>query len=340
MRTFTFVFLFLLPVITLAQSSDISLEELYAGGPSAPVINYSGGNTGDWYQLQDLTFNWQLSSGVTAVAADVTLATGTEPMTTYRPPVSSVTLNADDLTEGTQYLTVQFRNSEKWGMYSEKVINVDSVAPESFSIKAEPFTNEGAVVSNDIVVSFEAKDALSGISHYELSVNGGQKMTVMSEDAKRGQFLQLDASNRYNISVTAFDKAGNTREESVFVLGVVSSPVNTHASESALIDNPAPLLVSVLAGMMLLMFGYMVYERQRYAEALSDLRRETGEIHEQSLRIFSALREEIYTQIGSLAKKARLTKKEKEVVDNLNKALSVSESLIEREIKDVKRLLD
>ncbi|MEX2341020.1 MAG: hypothetical protein WD605_01740, partial [Candidatus Paceibacterota bacterium] len=89
-----------------------------------------------------------------------------------------------------------------------------------------------------------------------------------------------------------------------------------------------------------IMFGYLVYERQRYAGNLHDLRRETGEIHDQLLRIFSALREEIYQQIRNISKKTRLSKKEQEAVEGLNKALSVSESLIDREVKDVKNLLD
>ena len=56
-------------------------------------------------------------------------------------------------------------------------------------------------------------------------------------------------------------------------------------------------------------------------------------------KIFSALRDEIYDQINTITKRQRLSKKEKEAVENLNQALEVSETLIEKEIGDVEKIL-
>jgi hypothetical protein len=69
------------------------------------------------------------------------------------------------------------------------------------------------------------------------------------------------------------------------------------------------------------------------------LRRETREIQDQMEKIFSALRDEIYDQINLITKRPRLSKKEKEAVEGLNQALEVSETLIEKEINDVKSIL-
>ncbi len=56
-------------------------------------------------------------------------------------------------------------------------------------------------------------------------------------------------------------------------------------------------------------------------------------------KIFSALRDEIYDQINAITKKERLSKKEREAVEGLNQALEVSETLIEKEITDVSKIL-
>ena len=56
-------------------------------------------------------------------------------------------------------------------------------------------------------------------------------------------------------------------------------------------------------------------------------------------KIFSALRDEIHDQIVTITKRPRLSKKEREAVEGLNQALEVSETLIEKEISDVKKIL-
>ena len=56
-------------------------------------------------------------------------------------------------------------------------------------------------------------------------------------------------------------------------------------------------------------------------------------------KIFSALRDEIYDQINMITKHERLSKKEREAVEGLNQALEVSETLIEKEITDVSKIL-
>ena len=56
-------------------------------------------------------------------------------------------------------------------------------------------------------------------------------------------------------------------------------------------------------------------------------------------KIFSALRDEIYDQIGTITKRKRLSKSEKDAVKGLNQALEVSETLIEKEINDVNEIL-
>lgn len=344
MRTFSLFLLFFLPLVISAQtntdspSGSSSVSDIYVGGPEAPVItslDYPSADT--WFKLEDLTFGWEMPEEVVAVAADVFINPDEEPMTTYRPPVSSITIPSEDLIEGYNYLSVQFKNEEKWGMYGGKVVKIDNTPPEPFSITTLPLDggSRGAAL-----ISFEAQDLLSGISHYEFSINGSIPSRLSPIEAARGQMIDLNNNTQYSIKAVAYDQAGNAREENVSILGITPTVVPPNNVIDLAVEDPAAVLAAIMAALLLIMFGYIVYERQRYAESLHNLRIETDEIHDQLLRIFSALREEIHQQIRNISKKARLSKKEQEAVEGLNKALSISESLIDREIKDVKNLLD
>jgi predicted transcriptional regulator len=84
---------------------------------------------------------------------------------------------------------------------------------------------------------------------------------------------------------------------------------------------------------------YIWFEMKRSKERDEKLRRETREIQDQMEKIFSALRDEIYDQINTITKRKRLSAKEKGAVEGLTQALEVSETLIEKEISDVKTIL-
>lgn len=343
MRTFSLFLLFLLPLVVSAQTSpDLQPAsspdtDIYIGGPEAPtIISLELTNPDGWFKLKDFNFRWELPEEVVAVAAGVSTTPNEEPMTTYRPPVSSITIPAEDLVEGYNYLSVQFKNEEKWGMYKEQVIKIDNTPPEPFSVTVLPLdSSRGAAL-----VSFETEDALSGISHYEFSINGSIPSRLTPLEAARGQMIDLNNNTHYSVKAVAYDQAGNAKEETVTVLGISPTNVPPNNIIDLAVEDPSAVLAAVMAALMLIMFGYIVYERQRYAGSLRELRVETDEIHDQLMRIFSALREEIHQQIRNISKKARLSKKEQEAVEGLNKALSISESLIDREIKDVKNLLD
>jgi hypothetical protein len=92
--------------------------------------------------------------------------------------------------------------------------------------------------------------------------------------------------------------------------------------------------------MLAMQFIYIWYDRKQNKIREDKLRRETREIQDQMEKIFSALRDEIYDQVNLITKRPRLSKKEKEAVEGLNQALEVSETLIEKEINDVKTILE
>lgn len=337
MRALYFLALFL--VIPLSASSQVAdLQNIYEGGPAAPVVvssDYPDENS--WYRPIDATFTWSVPEPVTAVAVEVTASPDAEPMESYRPPVPEVSISANEWLEGIQYVTVQFKNSDKWGPYTARRVMIDGTTPEPFMAEVSVHEGEG----RGVIVKAEATDRLSGLSHYEISMNGRTAVKATREELRSGYFIALDHEGSNLLSISAVDRAGNARVFSTPILSLPAKTIDiTDDPFAYAASEPASILVSIMAGIMLLTFGYLVYERQRYAYALSSLRDETDEVQEQMLRVFTALREEIYDQIGAINRKSRLTKKEKEAVDGLNKALAVSEKLLKKEVKDVKKLLN
>lgn len=329
-----FIGLLTLTPSNLVLAQEVSSDEgIYVGGPEAPIVNFSGNLSLDtWHQSKDLSFRWDLPDDITAVATDVSTSSNKEPQTAHRPPIDEFTVDKSTLTEGINYLTVQFRNEEKWGEFVAVPIQIDNTAPINFSMDISRGTED-----TESVLYFTAEDELSGISHYAVSVNGRQSKVISQEDSRFGYVLNSDALAPYEIQVAAYDKAGNSTSADIMVVPTEIPP----SGQVGMIENgAASLLVGLLASLVLLMLGYLIFERQRYARHLGKLEKETNDIHTQLLRIFSALREEIHDQVQSITKKKRLSKGEREAVEGLKSALSVSESLIEREVKEVKDLLD
>ena len=99
------------------------------------------------------------------------------------------------------------------------------------------------------------------------------------------------------------------------------------------------MFIIFLLIIIVLQIIYYWYEHKTLRQKEEKLRRETREIQDQMEKIFSALRDEIYDQINTITKRKRLSASEKEAVEGLTQALEISETLIEKEINDVKTIL-
>lgn len=340
MRSLSFLvpaLILLTPVLAFAQVSDTAstTDDIYAGGPAAPVISVAE-QTGssDWYQLKDLTFTWDLGDDITAVAADLDVVPDHEPQKSYRPPISELTIPAEDLVEGVNYLSVQLRNSEKWGPYSEKVIRIDNNPPKTFDASVTILAAERPAY----LLNWQATDEESGVAYYTVQVGNNPTETLTPSEANSGYLLDVQATEQYQVTITAYDRAGNQRTFSTLLIPTIISEGGANVA-GLVTSQAASLLVALMSALLVLLLGYLIYERQRYARRLEDLKKEANDIHTQLVKIFTALRTEIHDQIRSITNKKRMTKGEKDAVEGLNKALSVSEMLLDREVKDVKDLI-
>ena len=143
----------------------------------------------------------------------------------------------------------------------------------------------------------------------------------------------------YLVKVVAYDKAGNFRESNREVLIAAGwiKPVEQKSFWSCF--TPTNIFIFFLIAIILLQFFYILHKLQQIKIKEEKLRRENREVQNQMEKIFSALRDEIYDQIGTITKRKRLSKSEKDAVKGLNQALEVSETLIEKEINDVNEIL-
>jgi len=332
------------PTTPAAPSANQSDEALIFGDPprSPEIGSQVFLDSEVWYKVKDGLFTWTLPFDVTAVAIEI--ATSSEnkpelnPKAIFEPPVDEFRITPEMLEDGIQYLSIKFKNQVGWGAVTNRKIQVDTTPPEPFEIVVKT----GNSPTSFPTVVFAADDKTSGIDFYELTIADKEPIRVTPDEAKIGFLLKDLEDGTYTIKVVAHDKAGNVRESSKAVLitaGWIKPVVETETKSFWSFITPTNSMIFFLFVIILMLSIYIWYEKKQIKLKEEKLRRETREIQDQMEKIFSALRDEIYDQINMITKRKRLSKNEKEAVEGLNQALEVSETLIEKEINDVKSIL-
>ena len=281
---------------------------------------------------------WELPFDVDALRLDIATSSDAEPTTEYDPPIEDFTTSDAVLRDGEQYLIMQFKNQVGWGAVLHRKLRIDTIPPEAFAISVRAGNSPTAFP----LLTFEANDVTSGIERYEMTIADSEVIEITPDEAKLGYLLGELKDGTYTVRVTAYDYAGNSTESSVPVLITAGwlPPLETVEERSVWeFFSGKNLVIIILLGIILFLLIHMMLERKRHTRKEEKLRKETKEIQDQMEKIFSALRDEIYEQINTITKRPRLSKKEKEAVEGLHQALEVSETLIEKEIGDVKEIL-
>lgn len=292
-----------------------------------------------WYATKIGVFTWEVPFDVDVLALDMSTSSEFEPKTVYDPPIEQLSLNEEMLQDGIQYLTMQYKNQVGWGGILHRKIMIDTIPPEPFKIQVF----QGNSSSSFPFLTFEAHDPTSGIQKYEMVVDNREPAEITPDEAKLGYMLKDIVDGTYTVKITAFDFAGNKTESTVAVIITAGwRPPSEIAAGGSIWDffkDGKNISILILLMLLLGQTGYMVYTRKQHEQKEQKLRKETREIQDQMEKIFSALRDEIYDQINMITKHERLSKKEREAVEGLNQALEVSETLIEKEITDVSKIL-
>jgi len=326
-----------------AQANDDSEAIIFGDPPRPPEI---GSQTfldpNIWYDTTEGVFTWTLPFDVNAVAIEISSSANNVPQenedSIIDPPVEEFLITKDIVTDGIQYVSINFQNQVGWGAPLNRKLQIDTTPPEPFAINVRTGTTQ----SSFPLLNFEANDLTSGIDFYQMTINESEPIIITPGEASLGWLLGELEDGTYTVKVIATDFAGNTREssESVLITAGWIKPVEV-IDEGSFWDffTAVNIFIFFLIVIILLQIIYFWYEHKQIKSREEKLRRETREIQDQMEKIFSALRDEIYDQINTITKRKRLSAKEKEAVEGLTQALEVSETLIEKEINDVKTIL-
>ncbi|MBX2866789.1 hypothetical protein KTR10_02460 [Candidatus Kaiserbacteria bacterium] len=281
-----------------------------------------------WYNKSEWTFSWGERALASAVAVDIVTESGEEPFTVFNPPVESVTFGNGELQEGLQYFILQFKENDEWGEIFEQELRID-VTPPEMTMYIE-YVEDGYPH-----LFVEAEDGLSGVEKYTILIDGDtDQQTLSPETVVAGYKLSMLSPGEHTVVVTAYDQAGNATalREHVTVRGSVTvgtflNNVREHIARPAEVNVVAVAFLSLMA-----VFGicFGLVEHHAHKRARAEARREVLAMQNKISKVFSTLRRDVLMLTTMTSKKSRVTKKEKEAVEKVTKALSASEAVIEK----------
>jgi hypothetical protein len=327
-----------------AQTDNSSEEAIIFGDPPQPpeIGSQVFLDPNVWYADTTGVFTWTLPFDVDAVAVEISTSSDNNPEDNedaiLDPPPEEFAITSDVVSDGVQFVSINFRNQVGWGAPTNRRLQIDTTPPEPFAVNVRAATNP----DDFPLLNFEANDVTSGIEFYEMTIADKEPIQITPDEARLGYLLGELEDGTYTVKVVAHDLAGNTRESSTAVLITAGwvKPLELE-EERSILDYLTALNIFIffLLVTIILLIVYIWYLNKANHEREEKLRRETKEIQDQMEKIFSALRDEIYDQVLSITKRKRLSAKEKEAIEGLTQALEVSETLIEKEINDVKSIL-
>ena len=183
---------------------DAETPAVVGGTPFAPQITSPTHPSSDfWYNVSTAEFNWNVSKNITSSQLLVGEKPKESPTVNYVPPINYKKIV--DLENGTWYFHVRLRNPQGWGDITHFRFQIDTQNPEYFNISQvenKDFTYPKAKFN------FDALDTVSGISHYEIIIDG-EKIEEWIDDGEHIYETPLLEPGDYKLIVKAIDRAGN-----------------------------------------------------------------------------------------------------------------------------------
>jgi len=171
-----------------------------------PVISSSTHPIQDgWYTNNDPKFDWSLPPRATGVNIFHDHNAVTNPGSTSEGLFASYTYT--DLDDGAWYFHVRALTAAGWGEVGHYRFQIDTKPPEQFDFYKDE-TSDGSTFV------LAANDGLSGLSHYEISIDGEAVPMILDGTAKTYNATELSAGT-HKISARVFDKAGNAVSKDV-----------------------------------------------------------------------------------------------------------------------------
>ncbi len=159
-----------------------------------------------WYGNQSAIFSWKSSAEITGVSIEFDNNLSTLPDFVSEGVFSSKSY--ERIGNGMWYFHIRIQNKSGWGNVSHFKIQIDRNAPDDFNIEVN---SGGDPTSPKPSLYFEAKDDLSGISHYGIKVDN-EDVSLAAPEEINPFIMPLLPAGPHKIAIIAVDKAGNENE--------------------------------------------------------------------------------------------------------------------------------
>lgn len=185
-----------------------------------------------WYAKRDVSFEWKVPEGVTAVRTVYSDKETDKPTKVYDPPITNRSFTADS--DGVMYMMAQFKNADGWGSVASYKFQIDTGAPDS--LKAS-FPDGNVTTNLTPAILVVAEDSLSGIGKVSLAVDGGAPVES-PVDSSNLYHLPKQTPGKHTVVVSVIDNAGNASTVSLdYTIQAITPPVITEYTKKVDFDH-------------------------------------------------------------------------------------------------------
>ena len=316
------------PVEDPPVSSTQTPAEVVTEVTAPPTVVSSSHPDDAWSNKTSGTFAFQFKDDIISMRLLADTVPDSIPVVVYQPPITERTIN--DLAEGVSYLHVQLKDKNGWGEVKHYKLQIYTKAPEQVLVK------EVAAPDNALLTFLlTASDTASGIEKYELSIDGGEEVTVMSSGTETFFSPSGLVAGKHTLGVKVYDKAGNFTFTSLQFEVKEEQPQNEVGGLlSGLLQNFNGFLIGlILLPLVLLIAGLLwLYLLTRARQQEQHIILATQAAKHDAVRAIMLLRTELESEVTILEKaekKRSLTKEESKILKGAKKSFGETESYIQ-----------
>ena len=196
----------------ILSSTNDAVYNITAKPPGGPIISSTTHpDQNSWYSSKLPQFTWE-SPGANAISYVYDKNPNVDPDGVAESFSTSISATADS--DGIWFLHLKVQTNGVWGWASHFKTQIDSTPPAAFTPKVEP---SQITLNQRPIVTFQTTDTTSGVDHYEVkaeSLGSDQTNASFFTEQVSPYILPVLSSGEYQISVKAYDKAGNLTESS------------------------------------------------------------------------------------------------------------------------------
>ena len=303
--------------------------------PSAPRVVSDTHKADAWSNQTSGTFSFGFGEDVTAMRLLVDDNPDSVPTVVHQPPITERSI--DGLAEGSSYLHVQLKNQDGWGAITHYHLQIDTKEPESLEVTS----------ADNKTFNFISTDTLSGIDHFEVSLDGGETQSILATNNTATYVASTLVGGRHLLAVKAFDKAGNMLQSSKEFI-TVEQPTATGVGsilpvpQNILDFGKVTIIILSIVIPLLALLGLLAWLLFFIWKLLGGLKRrlrkETQEAKSAVRKSFGLLLGDLDADVKTLqkaGKKRALTREEIKVLKRLQQHIALTEAFIYKEISDI-----